>query len=218
MGEGETQIVNLNLQLRLIACHSVENIIGGGNNDVFIGNSLDNRFTGLNGNDTMTGEGGNDTYIFDGDLPLGSDTINEADDIEGGIDTLDFSDTTGFPMNINLSDDTPPAQIVSANLDLQLSADDSIENVLGGQAGNTLTGNSLNNVLVGGPATDSLVGGAGDDTLEGRGGIDALDGGVGNDTYILMPTQISAQRPSSKDWAAVSTRSTFPPQRPLASP
>ena len=92
-------------------------------------------------------------YIFDADLPLGSDTINEADDIEGGIDTLDFSDTTGFPMNINLSDDTPPAQIVSANLDLQLSADDSIENVLGGQAGNTLTGNSLNNVLVGGPGS-----------------------------------------------------------------
>src|SRR5262245_66177921 len=99
----------------------------------------------------MTGEGGNDTYVFDADLPLGSDTINEADDIEGGIDTLDFSDTAGFPVNINLSDDTPPAQVVSANLDLQLNADASIENVLAGPADNTLTGNAPTTALARGP-------------------------------------------------------------------
>ena len=45
----------------------------------------------------MTGEGGNDTYVFDTDATLGSDTVNEADDIEGGVDTLDFSATTSSP-------------------------------------------------------------------------------------------------------------------------
>ncbi|NUT37263.1 MAG: hypothetical protein HOV79_29810 [Hamadaea sp.] len=85
---------------------------------------------------------------------------------------------------------------------------DSIENLVGGGAGDTLTGNSSANVLDGGYATtpcpptptptggvhllapppctsysgaDTLNGGGGADTLLGRGGDDVLLGGAGYD-------------------------------------
>ncbi|MSU60792.1 MAG: LEPR-XLL domain-containing protein [Pedosphaera sp.] len=183
LGEGDTQVVNGNLQLRLIACHGIENVTGGTGNDILTGNSLANHFTGFAGNDTLTGEGGDDTYSFDADLPLGSDTVNEEPDIEGGIDTLDFSATTGGAITVNLADGTPPSQVVNGNLELQLSSGAAVENVLGGQAGNTITGNLLDNHLIGGPGADVIGGVAGDDILEGRGGNDLLNGGSGNDTY-----------------------------------
>jgi len=84
---------------------------------------------------------------------------------------------------------------------------DSIENITGGGAGDTLTGNSSANVLDGGYATtpclphplrsmvvaaappctsysgnDTLTGGGGPDTLIGRAGDDVLSGGAGFDS------------------------------------
>src|SRR5262249_14414105 len=61
------------------------------------------------GNDTMTGGAGNDTYLFDTDLALGSDTIDESG---GGVDTLDFSATTTRAVTINLGN--AAAQVVNA--------------------------------------------------------------------------------------------------------
>ena len=58
-----------------------------------------------------------------------------------------------------------------------------IENVIGSQFGNVLSGNDVANVLTGGAAADRLRGGAGRDTLEGRAGDDtlhALDGAAGD--------------------------------------
>ncbi len=66
-----------------------------------------------------------------------------------------------------------------------------IENVIGGLADDTLTGNARDNTLIGGVGEDTLTGaggndtldgGAGNDTLTGAGGNDTLDGGAGNDT------------------------------------
>ena len=146
----------------------MENVTGGSLNDTIIGNDLANALTGgagndtfggRAGNDTLIGGAGNDTYRFDTDNALGSDTINEAG---GGINTLDFSATTTRAVAIDLGN--AAAQVVNAGLTLTLSAGNTIENVIGGALGDTLTGNTLNNTLTGGAGNDTLTGRAGNDT------------------------------------------------------
>ena len=156
------QFVNAGLTLALSSGTTLENVLGGSLGDTLTGNTLAN---------TLTGGAGNDSYLFDTDLALGSDTVNEAG---GGTDTLDFSTTTTRAVTIDLS--SAAAQVVNAGLMLTLSANNTLENVVGGSLGNTLIGNTLNNVLVGGISND---------TLTGAGGNDSLDGGAGNDTYAF---------------------------------
>ena len=69
-GDGKDRFTN-NTSLRAIAT-------GGGGDDVLIGGSYSDTLEGGGGNDTLQGGGGNDVYLFDTDLPLGSDTINDA--------------------------------------------------------------------------------------------------------------------------------------------
>ena len=57
-----------------------------------------------------------------------------------------------------------------------------IENVLGSDQGDILTGNGGANALSGFAGADTLHGGGGDDVLDGGAGDDTLDGGAGNDT------------------------------------
>ncbi|MES2152619.1 MAG: DUF4214 domain-containing protein [Pseudomonadota bacterium] len=57
-----------------------------------------------------------------------------------------------------------------------------IENAIGGDGNDELTGNALANFLSGGAGKDTLAGGAGNDTLNGGAGNDVLDGGVGLNT------------------------------------
>ncbi len=110
-------------------------LFGGRGNDVIVG---------AGGNDLMVGGLGDDRYLLDTDLALGSDTINELD---GGNDTLDFSSTTTRSVSVNLSLTTP--QVVNAGLTLTLSSSTSVENIIGGSLGDSLTGNTLANLLTG---------------------------------------------------------------------
>jgi Ca2+-binding RTX toxin-like protein len=191
-------VVNAGLTLTLSAGNTIENVTGGALGDTLTGNSLNNSLTGGAGNDTITGGGGNDTLIggsgndtfrFDTDLALGSDTINESG---GGIDTLDFSATTTTFVLIDLSN--AAAQRVNDHLTLTLSAGNTIENVIGGALGDSLTGNALNNVIEGGGGDDFLSGGAGNDTFRfntddalGSDMINESDGG-GVDTLDFSAT------------------------------
>jgi Ca2+-binding RTX toxin-like protein len=61
---------------------------------------------------------------------------------------------------------------------------DSYVKVLGGTAGDSLTGASGNDFLVGNNGIDTLSGGGGNDLLEGGAGSDILDGGMGVDTAL----------------------------------
>jgi Ca2+-binding RTX toxin-like protein len=155
------------------------------------GGTGDDVITSGSGNDTLVGGAGNDTYLFDTDAALGSDTIDESG---GGIDTLDFSSTNTRAVSIDLSN--PAAQVVNAGLTLTLSAGNTIENAIGGDLGDTITGNALNNVITGGAGNDTIAGGAGndvlvggdgDDVLTGGAGNDRLAGGAGNDTFVWNP-------------------------------
>ena len=175
MSNAVAQVVNAGLTLTLSSASTMENAIGGAVGDTLTGNTGSNVLTGGAGNDTLTGGAGNDVYVFDTDLTLGSDTINEAG---GGTDALDFSGTTTRAVGIDLSD--AAAQVVNTGLTLTLSSGTTMENVTGGTLNDTLTGNSLSNTLTGGAGNDTYVfdtdTALGSDVIvESGGGTDALD-------------------------------------------
>jgi Ca2+-binding RTX toxin-like protein len=94
----------------------------------------------------------------------------------GGIDTVSYANATG-PITASLA---PKAK---SNTDI--AAGDlftAIENLIGSDFKDVLTGSAGNNLLQGGGEADTLNGGAGDDTLEGGLGADKLIGGAGIDT------------------------------------
>jgi hypothetical protein len=59
-----------------------------------------------------------------------------------------------------------------------------IQDVRGGQGGNTLTGNALGNILLGGTGNDSITGGSGRSLLIGDKGSDSITGKSGEDILI----------------------------------
>jgi Ca2+-binding RTX toxin-like protein len=172
----------------IITGGSGNDILDGGNgNDTLTGNAGNDTLTGGAGTDALTGGSGNDTYLFDTDTPLGTDTITES--AAGGTDTLDFS---GSSIDINLNLNTAGAQVVNANLTVNMIAASvgQIDNLTGGAGTDTLAGNALDNTLFGGGGNDVLTGNAGNDTLNGgdgndtintNGGADDVDGGTGDD-------------------------------------
>jgi Ca2+-binding RTX toxin-like protein len=167
LGQSTSQVVNANLSLTLGSTTTFENVIGGGLADTLTGNTQANSLTGGGGNDTLIGGSGNDSYGFDADLALGTDTLNEAG---GGIDTLNFTDTTTRSIAVNLGLAT--SQVLNANLSLTLGSTTTFESVIGGGLADTLTGNTLANSLTGGGGNDTLDGGANNDTLIGGAGAD----------------------------------------------
>src|SRR5262249_53569918 len=59
-----------------------------------------------------------------------------------------------------------------------------IEDVVGSQFDDALTGGANSNRFRGADGNDTLAGRGGDDTLDGNGGDDSLDGGEGFDTLL----------------------------------
>ena len=146
-------------------------LYGGEGNDTLNGGAGNDRLDGGNGFDRLRGDGGNndlaggaggDTYVFNSGV-LGVDAItNEASNIDG--DTLDF---TAFSMgvipNIAVAGTRAggTASVVNANLTLYIAGDGTqIENVLGSNFADTLSGNSRNNYLNGQGGSDWLDAGA----------------------------------------------------------
>ncbi|MGF6200135.1 beta strand repeat-containing protein [Pseudomonas laurylsulfatiphila] len=60
-----------------------------------------------------------------------------------------------------------------------------IENLMGSNYNDTLTGNAAANLLSGGAGNDTLDGGAGNDVLNGGTGSDGMTGGDGSDIYYV---------------------------------
>ena len=160
---------------------------------------------GAGGSDTITGgtgadsiQGGNDADSLDGGA--GKDTLDGGD----GDDTLlaGFDDGTGDVFIGGAGTDTYQIDGTTVdgwafNIDLGSGSDQygntysGIENIIGGDDDDTLTGDGEDNVfdgragadiLSGGGGSDTLIGGTGSDTLSGDAGDDSLDGGVGNDS------------------------------------
>jgi len=161
----------------LTGSSGVDYLHGNVGSDTLNAGNGDDFLDGGEGNDSLSGGNGNDVYIFKSEN-WGNDTISDA----GGNDTLDFSflsaGTTialgiGLSGSLHVGTGTKTVSWSSVN----------IENALGSQGNDLITGNSSDNLL---------VGNSGNDTLNGGGGNDTLNGGVGDDTYVL-----------SGDWGSV---------------
>jgi serralysin len=120
----------------------------------------------------------------------------------GGNDIYDLSHfTTDVSIDLNPGKWTTTSQTQLANLsgDGQVLAPGNIsnaylyknnlasliENAIGGDGNDKITGNSANNTLYGGAGNDTLNGGTGSDRLIGGQGFDKLTGGSGKDTFVF---------------------------------
>jgi len=167
---------------------NIENVTGGAGNDTLVGDALANNLQGGsgNGNDVITGGGGNDTATggagndtFVASLVVGGDG-NDTYTGGAGTDTYDLSGTTaGATVNLSLAG----AQLISTDAGTDTLA--TIENVIGGQGSDTLTGTAAANTLEGRGGSDALFGGGGIDRLDGGAGNDSLTGGAANDVFVF---------------------------------
>jgi Ca2+-binding RTX toxin-like protein len=153
---------------------SIENILGSSfvdiitgddNNNIIVDVGGSNTFYGLDGMDTFTGSNG------DGDRFYGG----------SGEDTVDYSgiltNEAHVYQQINHSNVT--VDLMNQSLNAGAAAGDyfnSIEDIVGTEFDDTISGNVYDNVLIGYD---------GDDHLQGRGGVDTLVGGDGSDTAIF---------------------------------
>ena len=144
---------------------NIENVIGSSYADTLTGNGGANSLFGGAGNDILIGGAGNDV-------------------LNGGAGT-DWAYYNTAVSAVSASLATTAVQITGgAGSDSLID----IENLLGSQYNDTLTGNAVANILNGGAGNDMLNGGAGNDTLIGGAGKDALTGGVGADVFSFGAT------------------------------
>ncbi len=167
---------------------SIENLIGGSGNDTITGDSGANVLDGSSGNDTISGGGGADTLKggFGNDVLIGG-SGQDSFDGGSGTDTADYTGTF-FAGNFNLATDSA---YFSGFYTETLT---SIENLVGGNLNDTITGDTGANVLDGSSGNDLINGGAGDDTINGGlgndtisggSGVDVMNGDAGDDTFLI---------------------------------
>jgi Ca2+-binding RTX toxin-like protein len=141
---------------------SIENIRGSLVNDTIYGNDGDNIIVDPHGSNVLYGNGGNDTLAGSRDA---------ADWFYGGTgeDTVDYSSEH------SPSDDFVTVDLLHTALNAGDAAGDrfsSIENIVGTEGDDTISGNSANNEFRGGEGNDRFMGRYGTDALWGDGGSD----------------------------------------------
>jgi serralysin len=161
---------------------------GNNLNNVLIGNDANNSsINGRAGDDTMFGGGGNDTF----DMSTGGTSTYGNDQIDGGagIDSVDFGSNARTAVSVNLAAGTISGGGDGGTGSATLT---SIENAVGGNFNDVLTGNA---------AANFFFGGNGNDTLSGAGGADRLQGGAGNDAFVFNAAPGSANSDVVVDFA-----------------
>jgi Ca2+-binding RTX toxin-like protein len=191
---------------------TIENVIGGPDDDHITGSTFANRLNGgvdpdptVNdgdtGNDTLIGLLGNDTLNgFDGDDDLfgseDADTLNGGvggDLLDGGPGADDRVSYLGRSSGVHVNQNVPGGDGQGGAAE----GDDvraSVERVTGTSFADTLVGGHLNpsilsgvsgnDVLNGGNGpNDTVNGGAGNDRINDNGGRDSVIGSLGSDTF-----------------------------------
>jgi Ca2+-binding RTX toxin-like protein len=177
---------------------TVENLDGGSAGDTLTGSAGANRLRGGlgTGADTLNGDLGNDA-LFGG--TGGNTGADGADNLNGGgdIDEASYAGRTdAIVADIDAATDDDGGGGCPAGPgceDDDLGTD--VENVTGGSAGDTLSGDADANLLSGGAGSgnDTLAGGT---TASGPDGADAFAGGSGADdtvTYSIRTDEIVAE-------------------------
>ena len=151
-----------------------DTIQGGIGNDTIQGGEGDNHLAGGAGNDALTSGSGQDTLTGgDGDDTLiAGEGVNTLDG-GAGNDTVNYTGAAAGLM-IGVSTHAVGGQIFDTLI--------AVENIVGTNFADFITGSDGNNVLSGNGEQDVISGMGGNDTLSGGDGNDLLDGGLGNDT------------------------------------
>ena len=185
---------------------------GGSGNDLLNGGAGEDTINGGTGSDTATYADGTIGVTIDLTLNDGTTAQTSAGEASGdilnGIEHIigssgnDVIKSNATANNINGGDgnDTVSYERSDANVLVSMLAntspehfsgyanDDiltSIENIIGSDNDDTISGSAGNNILDGGDGVDWLTGGGGNDVLKGGAGLDTLDGSLGNDVYVL---------------------------------
>ena len=173
-------------------------IFGTKNGDVLAGTDAEDAIYGLAGDDSLDGGTGDD--LLDGGL--GNDVLNGGSDrsvttggggkygpttqvVSGGVDTASYTSAVGaVVVNLKLGKATGGAgNDTLVNID-NLIGSQYNDMLTGDVRANTLSGGDGSDTLYGGDGNDNLYGGTGNDALYGDNGNDTLDGGLGNDVLV----------------------------------
>jgi hypothetical protein len=159
--------------------------------------------SGGSGTNTLTGPNADTSWTISsaGGGKVGTVTFSKFANLVGGngVDVFKFTATGSLAGTLN-GGGAPPHKgdwldysglTTAVTVNLQTGAAtkvaggvSNIEDVHGGNGGNTLTGNALGNILIGGTGNDTLIGGSGASILIGDKGADKVTGGSGNDILI----------------------------------
>lgn len=172
----------------LVGDAGANTIWGGAIADTVLGLDGDDTLIGNRGRDTLDGGAGNDTLSG----RIGGDTLIGGD----GIDTATYSDSPDG-VNIDLAAGTASGgradgdtligieNLIGSDEGDVLTGDDAVNILVGHAGGDTLTGSEGGDTLRGGKGYDTLIGNRGADTLDGGRGNDKMYGGLGTDTFLF---------------------------------
>ncbi len=136
-------------------------LIGSLDADTINGNGGDDEIHGQDGDDILNGNSGNDIFIGG----FGADTIDGG----SGSDEAQYIDSFAG-VEVNLTAGTATGGTATGDILID------IEEIIGSEFNDIITGDVNNNIL---------SGKGGDDVLHSKGGTDNLTGGSGNDTFII---------------------------------
>ena len=168
---------------------NIENITGSAHDDFLTGGAGGNTLNGGDGNDVLRGRDGNDVLRGgDGDDTLlggdGIDTLDGGDGIDTlyggeGDDRLDGGDGDD---TLNGGDGIDTARYDTHSAGVRVSLAETGEQEVNSDSGEKDTLTSIEN-LMGSDFNDILTGNSGANTLDGGTGADTLTGGGENDTF-----------------------------------
>lgn len=157
---------------------------GGRGNDRLEAAADANTFIGGDGRDMMVGGPGVDTFL-EGARANGADTMIGGDEPEFEDDGVSYANRRR-PVSADLQGDRDDGQLRERD---RIGAD--VEQLIGGEGADRISGNSSNNYLAGGP---------------GRGGRDRIAGGAGRDYLVAEPGDRVMARDGEADLVACSAR------------
>ena len=156
----------------------LENATGGAGADSLTGDGGANVLLGGDGNDTLRGRGGDDTLSGGaGNDRLAGFAGDDALSGGNGTDTADYSSFSSVNVLVGVIVDLALGQATGDGADSLAE----IENVLGSEFNDRLSGGSGGNVLSGAGGKDVIAGRRGPDRLDGGAGNDVLTGGKRSD-------------------------------------
>ena len=168
---------------------NIEQVVGSSNDDTFIAGP---------GPDNVVGG------AHDGDDPMGATDTEDGDTISYELSpeavTIDLAAADGIQLATEQGDQDSYAggdtlagieNVMGSDQDDMITGDPSANRLMGGDGKDTLNGAAGTDTLMGGDGVDTLnggdnadtlMGGAGGDTINGDGGADTIIGGLGDDT------------------------------------